>query len=154
MVSFINIEIMEIEIARIHPDARLPEYKTDGAACFDIEAIEETVINPGEVVRVRTGLVIKTPKGMLLAVAPRSSTFKAGIDFPNSFGIFDPDYCGPEDELTPLVRNFTNKPVTIEKHQRIAQAFLVEIPRVIWREVEKSELGEKSRGGVGSTGHK
>lgn len=143
---------MEIEIARIHPDARLPEYKTAGAACFDIEAIEDTTVLPGEITRIHTGLVIKTPPGYLLAVAPRSSTHKQGLDFPNSFGIFDPDYCGPADELTPQVRNFTNKPVTVEKYQRIGQAFLVQIPRVSWKEVEPSALGNISRGGIGSTG--
>lgn len=145
---------MEVEIARIHPDARLPEYKTEGAACFDIESIEEVILEPGEIKRIKTGLVIKTPPGFFLAVAPRSSTFKAGIDFPNSFGIFDPDYSGPEDELTPIVRNFTPEKIKIEKFQRIAQAFLVENPKIQWKEITKGQLGDKSRGGVGSTGKK
>ena len=145
---------MEVKISRIHPDVRLPEYKTEGAACFDIESIEDMTVEPGEVKRVHTGLVIKTPPGFLLAVAPRSSTHKMGLDFPNSFGIFDPDYCGPDDELTPQVRNFTHEQVQIEKNQRIGQAFLVEIPKVQWKEVSKKDLGNKSRGGIGSTGKK
>ncbi len=143
---------MQIEICRIHPDARLPEYKTTGAACFDIESIEDIEIKPGEIKKIRTGLVIKTPKDYLLAVAPRSSAHKYGIDFPNSFGIFDPDYSGKEDELTPLVRNFTDKTVKIEKYHRIGQAFLVQIPKVSWKEVDIVNLSQMSRGGVGSTG--
>jgi len=148
------IKGMDVEIARIHPDARLPEYKTDGAACFDLEAVEETTIQPGEIKLVRTGLVFRAPAGYFLCIAPRSSMPKLGLDMPHSFGILDPDYSGPEDEAKILVRNFTDRPVKLEKYQRLAQAYFAAAPRVSWKELSKDELGDQSRGGFGSTGPK
>jgi len=145
---------MEVEIARIDPDARLPEYKTDGATCFDLESIEERLIAPGGIALLRTGLVVKTPPGYFLAIAPRSSLHKIGLDKPHSFGILDPDYSGPEDELRLLVRNFTDQPVKVEKYQRLAQGFFNPVPKITWKEIPASALGQSSRGGFGSTGTK
>ena len=145
---------MEIGICRIHPEARLPEYKTVGAACFDIESIEETVVLPGEIKLIGTGLVFTIPMGHFLCIAPRSSLNKNGLDMPHSFGILDPDYSGKDDEAKILVRNFTDKPVKIEKYQRLAQGYIVPAPKVVWKERHISELSEKSRGGYGSTSKK
>lgn len=144
---------MEVEICRIHPEAVLPDYKTAGAACFDIAVIESRVIKPGEIVLLRTGLVVRTPPGYFLAIAPRSSLHKLGLDMPHSFGILDPDYCGPEDELKVMVRNFRRSPVSLKKHQRLAQGFFVLSPRVSWKEVKIEALGKESRDGFGSTGY-
>ncbi len=143
---------MDIEIARIHPDARLPEYKTSGAACFDLEAVEEVMVEPGEIKLVGTGLVIRVPAGFFFCVAPRSSLNKYGLDMPNSIGIFDPDYSGVNDEVRLLVRNFTKEKVVIEKHQRLAQGYISAAPRVRWKEMDPSNLETTSRGGYGSTG--
>lgn len=145
---------MEVEIVRTHPEARLPEYKTVGAACFDIEAIEDVTVEPGELKLVGTGLVFRVPVGHFLCIAPRSSMNKHGLDMPHSFGILDPDYSGSDDEAKILVRNFTNKPVKIEKHQRLAQGYIAAAPRVTWKELTTDELAKESRGGIGSTGKK
>jgi len=145
---------MEIEIARIHPDARLPEYKSSGAACFDIEAIEEMLIGSGELKLIRTGLVFRVPVGYFLCIAPRSSMNKHGLDMPHSFGILDPDYSGAEDEARLLVRNFTQEPVRVEKYQRLAQGYIAAAPAVTWREVGVDTLSKNNRGGYGSTGKK
>jgi len=143
---------MEVEICRIHPNAVIPEYKTAGAACFDIAIIEERIIQPGEIALLRTGLVVRTPPGYFFALAPRSSLHKVGLDKPHAFGILDPDYSGPNDEVRILVRNFTKKPITVEKYQRLAQGYFNQVPKIQWREVDKKSLGSASRGGFGSTG--
>jgi dUTP pyrophosphatase len=145
---------MEVKIARINPDAHLPEYKTEGAGCFDIEAIENQVIQPGETILMGTGLVVQVPEGYFLAIAPRSSLAKTGLEMPHSFGILDSDYCGPEDEMKILLKNVTDKPVKLEKYQRVAQGYLNAVPKVIWKEITRTELKRQSRGGYGSTGKK
>jgi dUTP pyrophosphatase len=145
---------MEVRIARIHPDAHLPQYKTLGSACFDFETIEEKVIKPGEIAMLRTGLVVETPPGYFLAIAPRSSLHKSGLDKPHSFGILDPDYSGPEDEVKIMVRNFSDKPVKIEKYQRLAQGYFSPVPKIVWKEISPQQLKKESRGGIGSTGKK
>lgn len=146
--------MLKVEIVRVHPDARIPEYKTDGAACFDIECIEDVALQPGEIRQLKTGLIVRVPAGYFLCIAPRSSLHKQGLDMPHSFGILDPDYCGPADEMKVVVRNFTDKPVKVEKFQRFAQAYFAAAPRVSWKEISIETLGPKSRGGFGSTGHK
>jgi dUTP pyrophosphatase len=145
---------MIVEIARIHPDARLPQYKTAGAACFDLEALEEIVIPPGEIVDVRTGLVVRLPEGHVMILQPRSSSPKLGYVMPHSVGILDSDYCGPNDEILIRVKNVTDQPITFEKQQRIAQAYVAPIPKVEWREIAADGLTSTSRGGFGSTGKK
>jgi len=143
---------MQIEISRIDKRAKLPQYYTGGAACFDLATIEDSEIKPREVAKLRTGLVIKTPPGYFLAIIPRSSTHKLGLDAPNSIGVLDPDYSGPEDEIRLIFRNFTDETVRVSAGQRLAQGCLIQTPKVEWKEVDAKELGENSRGGIGSTG--
>lgn len=142
---------MEIKIARIREGVALPRYIPESAACFDFEAAQGVTIQPNEIVRIPTGLVIHVPPGYMLGIAPRSSAPKYGLSMPHSFGIVDPTYCGPEDEILIQVQNRTDAPVTVTVGQRIAQGFFVEVPRVTWREVDRDELSPASRGGFGST---
>ena len=58
---------------------------------------------------------------------------------------------GPADEARVLVLNYTDAPVTIAKSDRIAQAFVLKVPRVEFVPLEH-EGTEQSRGGFGSTG--
>lgn len=143
---------MEIKIARIRDSVEVPKYVPESAACFDLQAAESVTVKPNEVVKVPSGLIVHVPPGYLLAIAPRSSAPKYGISMPHSFGIIDPTYCGPEDEILIQIQNRTEKPIEIEQGQRIAQGFFLEVPKVIWKEVTKDELAPNSRGGFGSTG--
>ncbi len=143
---------MEIKIARIRDGVELPKYVPESAACFDLQAAENTTLQPGEIRPIPSGLIIHVPLGYMLMIAPRSSAPKHGISMPHSVGIIDPTYCGPEDEVLILIQNRTDQPINIEKGQRIAQGFFVEVPHVVWNEVDKSELAPTSRGGFGSTG--
>lgn len=143
---------MQVEICRIHPDAVMPVYKTKGSACFDIAAIEDVTISSGEIVDLPTGLIFRIPKDHVLIVQPRSSSPKHGFHLPHGVGIIDSDYCGPNDQLFIRVRNFTNKPIKLEKHHRVAQGYITKLPKVIFKEITKSKLSKTSRGGFGSTG--
>ena len=141
---------MNVQITRIHPEARLPRYETADASGFDLVAVEDVTIEPGRVGLVPTGLVIKVPKGMFLGVFARSSTpLKKGLMVANGVGVIDPDYCGATDEVKILVTNFTSAAVTVKAGDRIAQGILLEAPRVTWTEGAPST---ESRGGFGSSG--
>ncbi|QWE49746.1 deoxyuridine 5'-triphosphate nucleotidohydrolase [Paenibacillus phage SV21] len=48
---------MEIRIKKLHPDAIIPQYATAGAAGFDLVALEDVIIEPGDVKTIRTGLL-------------------------------------------------------------------------------------------------
>ena len=83
---------LPVEILKTHPDAQIPEYKTVGACAFDLSPVEDAVIQPGEIVRLRTGLVICVPEGYVLLVAARSSLPKKhGLCVPQGVGIVDND---------------------------------------------------------------
>ncbi len=128
----------------------MPEYKTPGAIAFDIAVIEEKELPPGELVFLRTGLVVCIPKGYGLIIVSRSSTAKKNLVLANGIGIIDQDYCGPEDELHLSVRNVGREPYRIQKGERIAQGLFVPIARAAFEEV--SEINGPSRGGYGTTG--
>lgn len=142
---------MKVHITRIHPDARLPQYETSGAAGFDLGAVADVTVEPGRVALVPTGLVIRVPDGMFLGIFARSSTpIRRGLMVANGVGVIDPDYCGATDEVKIAVMNFTSETVTVRAGDRIAQGILLDAPRVTWAETDQA--GETSRGGFGSSG--
>ena len=142
---------LPITIYKTHPDAITPHYATPGSCAFDLAIIEDTVIQPGEVVRLRTGLVLCVPDGYVLFISARSSMpRKHGLSIPQGFGLIDNDFCGPNDELLLQVLNFTNQPVEVKKGDRLMQGIF--LPRLLCTFNEVDQLDTPSRGGFGSTG--
>lgn len=143
--------MQEIIFKRVHPDAVIPEYKTPGAAGFDIGLIEHVEIAPRSIVKVPTGLIVKTPSDHVLMIASRgSNAMKKGIGLPNSIGVIDSDFAGPEDEIFLILENLTQQPVQLQKGDRVAQGMFIPVTRGDFREVE--EMPHPNRGGHGSTG--
>ena len=143
---------MKVSIKPLRPDIPLPQHHTVGSVAFDLAPCDDAIIGPGEIKWLPTGLVICTPPGYMLMIAPRSSTaMKWGLQNPSSVGVIDQDFCGAKDEIKLCVRNFTDKPVTITKGTRLSQGIFVKIDKAEWEELEK--LDAPSRGGWGSTGH-
>jgi dUTP pyrophosphatase len=142
---------MELRIKRIDPSLPLPAYHSEGAAAFDLYSRLDMTIAPGTLARIPANLIVETPPEHALIVALRSSTPKRkGLSHPAGIGVVDSDYRGPEDEVMVQVFNFTADPVTVERGERIAQAFISATPRLTF--VETEQLDAPSRGGFGSTG--
>ena len=143
---------MRLEITRIDRELPLPSYQTAGSVAFDLFARLDSVIEPRQIGRIPANLIVRTPPGYSLLVASRSSTpAKKGLSIPHGIGIVDQDFRGPEDELRIQVYNFTDRPVSISRGERIAQAMLVPVMACELVEVETVEAAA-SRGGFGSTG--
>ena len=132
-------------------DSDLPRYQTPGAAAFDLAAAADLVVAPGQLALVPTGLVFAVPEGHFLAIVARSSLPKRGLIVANGLGVLDSDYRGPADEARVLVLNYTDTPVTVTRGDRIAQAFVLRVPRVAFVPLTHDD-DEGSRGGFGSTG--
>lgn len=143
-------KIMRVRIKRIDKSLPLPEYKTEGAACFDFTARTAINIPPKEIFYVPLNVAIEHPKSHMLIMAARSSLHKKGLMLANSIGIGDTDFSGNEDEYHAALYNFSDKPVTLERGERICQGFFRKYERAEWEEVD--DLKTKSRGGFGSTG--
>lgn len=142
---------MKLPIKRLDPSAVLPEYKTPGAAAFDITTIETKVLASREIYRFRTGLVFCIPSGHFMLLASRSSNApKKGIGMANGIGIIDSDFCGETDEISVCLQNLTDAPVTVEAGERVAQAMILPVERAEILEV--ASTGAADRGGFGSTG--
>jgi dUTP pyrophosphatase len=139
-----------ILIHRLDPSLPLPRYESGGAAGFDLASSVDLTVQPGEVTLVPTGLVIEVPAGHFLAVFARSSTpLKRGLMVANGVGVVDSDYCGARDEIRIEVYNFTQRPVTVARGDRLAQGILIPYLRAEWRETGTPERA--TRGGFGST---
>lgn len=141
---------MKVKIRRLDKNITLPKYHTAESAAFDLSSNEDTTIAPKEIRLLRTGLIIEAPQGHFLMIAPRSSLPRKGLVIPQSIGIVDRDFSGPEDEILLQVYNFTNRPVTVARGERLAQGIFLKVDRVEWEEVEATR--KKSRRGFGSTG--
>jgi dUTP pyrophosphatase len=126
----------------------IPQYKTGGSAGCDFKASEECVINPGEIKAVPTGVRIKVPIGMDLDMRPRS-----GLSLNDKMiailGTIDNDYRG---ELRVIMLNYSDKPYTIHKYDRIGQGVFVWIHHAVFKVVDELDDTERGDGGFGSTG--
>ena len=140
---------MELKVKRLHKDAALPEYATEGAACFDLRTISGGVVKFTNTFR--TGLVFEVPDDHVMLVFSRSGHgFKNDMRLANCVGVIDSDYRG--EVMVKLTSD--NSINIIEKGDRIAQALVIPVKQVSF--VECDELSETVRGdsGLGSTGVK
>ena len=146
-----TLHVARVKIKRAHPDAIMPEYKSEGAAGFDLASCEDVTIPPFERVKVNTGLKMEVPEGYEVAIRPRSGlALKGRLLMPNSPGTIDSDYRG---EVGLIFLNQSPYPVEIAKGERIAQGVLAPYVRAEWDETE-DDLSETVRGAAwfGSTG--
>ena len=78
------------DIRSIYEDIRLPERATSGSAGYDFFAPKAFVIQPGETVKIPTGIRAEIDEGWVLALFPRSSLgFKYRLQLNNTVGIID-----------------------------------------------------------------
>lgn len=141
---------MRVKIKQLHPDAKIPQYQTLGAAGFDLHALEDYKLSAGERVLVKTGLAFELQSGFELQIRPRSGiALKNGISVLNAPGTIDSDYRG---EVGVLLINHSKEDFAIKKGDRIAQGVVARYERVEFEVCE--ELGESARGagGFGSSG--
>jgi dUTP pyrophosphatase len=150
---------MKLKIRKLHPNAIVPKYATEGAACFDLYAAKvndmETVgdvVYPGHPVLCDTGLAFEVQPGYMLQVRSRSGlAFKHGIEA--FHGTIDSDYRGNvQVMLTCAHLDDDEPPSKINPGDRIAQACLVPCPRVEFDVVDQLSATERGAGGFGSTG--
>lgn len=141
---------LQVKIKRFDKSLPLPEYKTSGAAAFDLSARIDVTIAPHTVGYVPLNIAIQLPDGHFALVSARSSLHKRGVMLANGIGIGDADYRGNDDEYQAALLNFTDQPVTVEKGERIAQMIILHRERVEF--VEQDHFTTENRGGFGSTG--
>ena len=145
-------EVVVVDIALCHPEARKPAYARPGDAGMDIYALEDTDIAPGATVVVRTGLKLAIPEGYEIQIRPRSGlSLKTPLRLANSPGTIDAGY---REELGIIIHNTSLQDTcTVKKGDRIAQMVLQRVPAIEWRQVDSVDgIGTDRGGGFGSSG--
>lgn len=168
-----------MNIYRMNERATLPEYATDGSACFDISACLEhkqrlTAYNtwnkkvdivvkgvgqnphafqlqPNLRVLVPTGLIFDIPENHVMKMYIRSGTaLKKGLAMANGVGIIDSDYV---EESFIMLTNFSDSLATIEHGERLAQCLIEQTTNMTLTETTEQPGQKTDRdGGFGSTG--
>lgn len=144
---------INVKIKKLHEDAVIPTYGTDGAAGFDFYALEDVHLKPKETKLVKTGIAMAIPQGYEIQVRPRSGmSLKTSFRVPNSPGTIDSDYRGECNVIGHNTSSYEH--VTIKKGDRIAQGVLNRVPQASFEVVEELEDTARGAGGFGSTGNK
>lgn len=143
---------MIVDFKKTDPRVSVPEYKSNGAMCFDLSVFPDKTIDlyPGERLMLSSGLAFELPEGHGMKVYPRSSTgAKFGVQLANGTGIIDNDYRGT---VYLTLTNLSDEPFTIRPGDRVCQAEVVPYVQPLFREVEELTMTVRGEGAFGSTG--
>lgn len=141
---------MKLKFKKLHPDATIPEYMTEGSVGFDLHSIENKIIWLSQIKLIKTGLAVEIPKGYEMTVRQRSGM---SLLYPNyitiSIGTIDSDYRG--EIMVPIIcRNIWY--MKIKKGDRIAQGVISPIEKCYIVETEYLHKTSRGSGGFGHTG--
>ena len=129
------------------PGAIIPTRGTDGAAGYDLYALEDTVINCFQFIPVSTGVSIAIPAGHYGRIAPRSGlSVKHGVMV--GAGVIDSDYRG---EIKVALATL-NGVYEFKKGDRIAQIIIEPVVTPELVQVDSLDDSERGHGCFGSTG--
>lgn len=146
---------MKLKIKKLHPDAVMPTYATEDAACFDLYAVcdtsEQVVFSQMPTV-FRTGLAFEIPTGCAMMLYSRSGhAFKADLRLANCVGVIDSDYRG--EVMVKMTKDSYSTPtMPFKTGDRIAQAMLIKTPQIGFEFVEDLTATARGEQGFGHTG--
>lgn len=141
-----NVEILR----QTWDNIRLPKRSTVSSAGYDFYSPIDFELNPGEEIKIPTGIRCKIDSDWVLTIHPRSSLgFKYQIGLANTTGIIDSDYYNSDNEGHIMVKliNRGNKKFSANKGDKIVQGIF--LPYGIT--VDDNSEGIRN-GGFGSTG--
>lgn len=129
----------------------LPRRRTVASAGYDLAAAEDTVLPPGRVTLVPTGLKAYMQADEVLCLSIRSSmALRHSLLLANGIGVIDADYYGNEKNeghIEIAVLNLGQTALTVRKGERVAQGIF---SRYLVTDDDAAE--GKRAGGFGSTG--
>ena len=139
------------ELKVMYEELPLPKRATTGSAGYDFYAPFDIILEPGQTVKVPTGIRCKMEDGWVLKIYPRSGLgFKFRLQLNNTVGIIDSDYyySSNEGHIFAKITNDSNegKVVNIKKYTGFVQGLFLEYGITYDDEVEAIRDG-----GFGST---
>lgn len=140
-----------VTVRRLHPDAGIPTYSTDGDAGADLTSVVEVTIRPGERALVPTGIAVALPRGTVGLVHPRSGlAARHGVTVVNAPGTVDSGYRG--EILVNLVNLDPGEPFTVRVGDRIAQLVVQHYLHADFAVTDSLPDSTRGETGHGSTG--
>ena len=142
---------MNVKIKKTLPNAKIPTYGTDGAACFDFYSTSDGYILPKTTSDlIDTGIAFEVPDNhVMLAFSRSGHGFKNGIRLCNCVGVIDSDY---RDSVKVKLVNDQYDDYIYKEGERILQAMILPVERVSFDLVEELSDTARGTGGLGSTG--
>jgi len=139
-----------IKVKKLHKDAVIPQYMTEGSAGTDVSSVENLVLCPNEHMKIPTGLAFEIPVGWEIQIRSRSGmSCNHLITIPNAPGTIDADYRG---EVLVTLHNQGVENYPIHVGDRIAQLVLAEVKQASFHEAKELSDTKRSGGGFGHTG--
>ena len=109
-------EVQEEDVQKIYGDIRLPQRATSGSAGYDFFSPVDFTLQPGETVKIPTGIRVEMEPNWVLKCYPRSGLgFKFRLQMNNTVGIIDSDYFYSDNEghIFAKLTNDTNEERTV-----------------------------------------
>lgn len=127
--GFENVD--ELDIINYYNDLKLPKRATVGSAGYDFYAPFDINLNPGQTIKIPTGIRCKMDLEYVLKLYPRSGLgFKYRLQLNNTVGIIDSDYYNSSNEghIFAKITNDSNegKSVSIKKGEGFMQGIFIE----------------------------
>lgn len=145
--------LSEDSIHEFYDNIKLPTRATSGSAGYDFKAPFDFNLNPGETIKIPTGVRVKINEGWMLSIYPRSGLgFKYRLQLDNTVGIIDSDYYYSDNEGHIMVK-LTNdskagKTLEVLAGNGFAQGIFVEYGITENDDEDKKQV---RNGGFGST---
>ena len=135
----------------VYENIKLPKRATKGSAGYDFYAPFDFTLNPGETIKIPTGIRASMDEDYVLMLFPRSSLgFKYRLQLNNTVGIIDSDYYYSDNEghIFIKITNDSNegKSVSIKQGEGFAQGIFL-----CYGVTVDDDTTEVRNGGFGST---
>ena len=162
-----------IRVKRVNPDAQIPTKAHPSDAAYDLCAMEDVTLRPGEWKMVGSGIACAIPEGFCGMVYPRSGMGCKGLVLKNTCGLIDAHYRGEvmlplfnnnpthvwqdrpspasNTKITDLVPN-TKGTIHIRKGDRVAQMRIELVPDTTLVEVDELDDTDRGVSGFGASG--
>ena len=139
------------ESENVSDELKLPARATKGSAGYDFFSPLDFTLNPGESIKIPTGIRVFIEDGWVLKIYPRSGLgFKYRLQLNNTVGIIDSDYYYSDNEGHMFIKitndSRENKTLSIKKGDAFAQGIFVE-----YGITYDDDVCETRNGGFGST---
>ena len=152
---FLNDSVDICSVLELAKDAydkiKLPKRATKGSAGYDFYAPFDFKLEPGQTIKIPTGIRCKMEDGWVLKIYPRSGLgFKYRLQLNNTVGIIDSDYYYSDNEGHIMIKvtndSNENKTVDVQQGQGFAQGIFVEFGITY-----DDDVTDERNGGFGST---